>query len=131
VNDYTPTVTLSLPTASQAKPTNQQSYVDPGVTHRGLTTVAGTQAYMVRLYNVKAGTLQVNWAYSHASVSAIKIWAGISAENGVPILAGALASAPRVSPVLDIGSTPSTAVFNHSAPLPVDPATDRSGGVYP
>ncbi|MBI4215979.1 MAG: hypothetical protein HY687_01095 [Chloroflexi bacterium] len=130
VNDYTPTVTLSLPTASQAQPTIQQSYVDPGVTHPGLATVAGNQAYMMRLYNVKAGTLQVNWAYSPASSSQIKVWAGIPAENGVPIPAGALASAPQLNPILDTGTTNSSAVYVRSAPLTVDPATDGSGGVY-
>ncbi len=62
VNDYTASVNISLPPPGQTKPSDQQNYVDPGVTHPYLATVQGGEVYLMRLYNVKAGTIQVNWA---------------------------------------------------------------------
>lgn len=130
VNGYTPTVTLALPTASQAKPTNQQSYVDPGLTHNNLATQAPGRGYLMRLYNVKAGTLQVNWAYSPAGPAELKIWAGIPASGGAPIPVGLLTSSISVNPTLDTKSATANDTFVRSAPLLVNPATDGSGGVY-
>jgi hypothetical protein len=130
VNGLTPTVSLALPTGSQAKPTTQQSYSDPGVTHPGLFTVAAGDGYLMRLYNVKAGTLQVNWAYSPAGSAEIKIWAGIPASSGVPIPAGGRTGSISVYPVLDSASVASGATFVRNSPRILDPATDGSGGVY-
>lgn len=132
VNSYTPAVTISTPTSGQTKPSTQQDYVDPGVTHPNLATLAPGQAYMVRLYNVKAGTLQMNWAYSPASNSEIQVFAGMPlASNGTqPLPAGFLESSPTERPILDTGKTPSTATNNQTQGVTIDPATDGSGGVY-
>ncbi len=132
VNDYTPVVTITVPSGSQAKPANQQNYVDPGVTHSGLATVAPGKAFLMRLYNGKAGVIQANWAYSPAGPSRIGIWAGIPVDRGtnLPYPPGLLNSAPTLNPILDTGSTPSTSPSNRTAAIAVDPATDGSGGVY-
>ena len=131
VNDYTPSVTISLPSPSQTKPANQQSYVDPGVTHPYLATVPAGYAYVMRLYNVKAGTIQVNWAYSPASNSRIGVYAGIPTDShGIPYVPGRIAEWPSQHPILDTGSSPANQNYNRTAAIAIDPATDGSGGVY-
>ncbi len=94
--------------------------------------MAAGKAYLMRLYNVKEGTLQANWAYSPAGSSEIKIWAGIPLDTstGLPFPPGILNGAPSVNPTLTSSSVPAGAVYNRTNPLTVDPATDGSGGVY-
>ncbi|MBI2865741.1 MAG: hypothetical protein HYX99_00050 [Chloroflexi bacterium] len=132
VNDYTPTITISLPTGTQARPATQLNYVDPGVTHPQLATIPGGYTYLIRLYNVKAGTLQVNWAYSPAGISRLGVWAGMPVDNRTnqPYPPGQLDRWPTEQPILDTGFTSATATFNRTAAIAVDPATDGSGGVY-
>lgn len=132
VNDYTPTLEVSLPTGSQQRPSVQQNYVDPGVTHPDLATVEGGYGYLMRLYNVEAGTLQINWAYSPEGVSRIGVWAGMPIDNktGLPYPAGQIDSYPQEHPILDTGSTPANVSYNRTEAVSVDPATDDSGGVY-
>jgi hypothetical protein len=130
VSDYTPSVTLTLPTSVQSQPTAFPNYFDPGITHPNLATVAPGRAYLMRLYNVKAGTIQVNWAYSPAGISRIAIWRGMPVVSLVPIPAGLVITAPTNNPILDTGSSPSTATYSRTVALAVNPATDNSGGVY-
>jgi len=132
VNDYTPSVTISLPSPSQTKPSDQQSYVDPGVTHPNLATVLGGESYLMRLYNVKAGTLQINWAYSPEGTTRIGVWAGMPVDTGTnaPYPPGRMSGRPSTTPILDTGNTPSNVDNNRSAALVINPATDGSGGVY-
>ncbi len=132
VNDYPVNLTISLSTPSQTKPASQQNYVDPGVTNPYLATIQGGDAYLMRLYNVNAGIIQVNWAYSPAGSSRIGVWAGMPVDSGTnaPYLPGRLDKWPTQTPILDTGSTPSNVDYNRSIALQVNPATDGSGGVY-
>lgn len=132
VNNYTPSVTISLPSPNQTQPTSQQSYVDPGVTNPNFATVDGGYAYLMRLYNVKTGTLQVNWAYSPTGTSRVGVWAGMPVDTGTgaPYPPGRLDRWPSQHPILDTGSTPSNVDSNRTAALVVNPTTDGSGGVY-
>ncbi|MDP2919576.1 MAG: hypothetical protein Q8O43_05090 [Dehalococcoidia bacterium] len=132
VNDYATSIQISLPTQSQAKPASQQNYVDPGVTHPYLATIQGGYAYLMRLYNVKAGILQVNWAYSPQGNTRIGVWAGMPVDKSTnaPFPPGQLAQWPQESPILDTGFAPSNVDYNRTGAIVVDPATDGSGGVY-
>ncbi len=130
VNGYTPTVSLSLPTPSQQKPVEQQDYIDPGVTDPRLANIAGGYGYLMRLYNVKAGTLQINWAYSPAGTARIGIWTGYPLRQEVPYAPGVVDGLPQERPILDTGSSPASVTSVRSAALAIDPATDGSGGVY-
>lgn len=131
LNGYTPAVAISLPAFGQTVPGSQQSYVDPGVIHPGLATVVAGNAYLLRLYNVKQGTLQVNWAYSPAGISRVGVWAGIPTDNmGQTIPPGEISTWPNQHPILDTGSTPANVTSNRTDAISVDPATDGSGGVY-
>ncbi len=132
VNDYTPVVTLSLPSGGMTAPATQQNYVDPGMAHPHLAAIPAGYAYLLRLYNVKAGTLQINWAYSPSGISRVGLWAGIpvSSRTGQPHPPGRIDSWPSEHPILDTGFPPATASFNRTEPVVIDPATDDSGGVY-
>jgi len=131
VNDYSTTLAISLPTESQAKPADQQNYVDPGVIHPHLATLEAGYAYLMRLYNVKAGTIQVNWAYSPESISRIGVWAGVPTDpHDVPYPPGRIDEWPSQHPILDTGHTPDNVDYNRTEAISVDPATDDSGGVY-
>ncbi len=132
VNNYTTTPVITLPTQSQAKPAEQQNYVDPGVTHPPLATLNYGDAYLVRLYNVKAGTIQINWAYSPTGISQIGVWAGIpvSPITKQPYPPGRISGWLLEQPILDTGFAPANADYNRTEPINVDPATDDSGGVY-
>ncbi|MBI2860812.1 MAG: hypothetical protein HYX91_04815 [Chloroflexi bacterium] len=132
VNSYSVTPQVSLPTPTQAVPATQQNYVDPGVTHPNLATIPAGYAYLMRLYNVKAGTIQVNWAYSPAGISRMGVWAGIptSSPSNDPIPPGQISSWPTQHPILETGFTPANATYNRTQALVIDPATDDSGGVY-
>ena len=131
VNDYTATVEISLPTESQARPAGQQNYVDPGVTHPYLATLEAGYAYLMRLYNVKAGTIQINWAYSPESISRIGVWAGIPlTPHGDPYPPGRIGVWPLEHPILDTGFAPANVDYNRTEVVSVDPDTDGSGGVY-
>ncbi|MBI2830152.1 MAG: hypothetical protein HYX81_03235 [Chloroflexi bacterium] len=132
VNNYPATVTISLPTGSQSKPATQQNYVDPGVVHPQFATLAYGYVYLMRLYNVKAGQIQVNWAYTPSGISRIGVWAGIpvSPITNQPYPPGIGDRWPLEVPILDTGFTPANVDFNRTAAINVDPATDESGGVY-
>jgi len=131
VNDYTPTLEISLPTAEQEKPSDQQNYVDPGVTHPNLAVVEAHHGYLMRLYNVKAGTLQINWAYSPKGETKIGIWAGmpVDKKTGEPYPAGEIDHWPA-DHALAISKAGAKESYNLTEPLSVDPETDDSGGVY-
>ena len=137
VNSYTPTLTISLPTLTQAKPASQQNYVDPGIVHPNLAMVGPRNGYLMRLYNVKAGTVQVNWAYSPAAPTRITIWAGMPVDplNNQPFPPGLLdqSALDRLAlvqqPIVQSDSGP-TAANNLTPAITVNPATDQSGGVY-
>ncbi|MBI2919031.1 MAG: hypothetical protein HYY01_13710 [Chloroflexi bacterium] len=128
-NDYTPTVALSLPTPGQTKPTAQHEYVDPGTVHPYLATVPANKGYLMRLYNVKAGTIQVNWAYNEEGKSKVGIWAGIPLDNGNdPLPPGRINVWPQSASLEE--NQVNKAYFNRTLGVTVDPATDDSGGVY-
>ncbi len=127
-NDYTPTVTLSLPTPSQTKPLAQNEYVDPGTVHPYLATVPANRGYLMRLYNVKAGTVQVNWAYNEEGKSRVGIWAGIPLDDDEPLSPGRIDDWPESDSLEE--NRVNNATYNRTLAITVDPATDDSGGVY-
>lgn len=127
VSDYTPTVTFSTPTVN---PAEQPAYIDPGLVHPQLAIVDDANGYLLRLYNVKAGTVAVNWAYSPAGASNIGLWAGLplNSGTGAPYVPGETSSYPTDAAILTsivFGGT-----SNQLGPVTVNPATDGSGGVY-
>ncbi len=132
VNGYATSIQISLPTQSQAKPASQQNYVDPGVTNPYLATLNAGYAYLLRLYNVKAGTIQVNWAYFPEGITRVGIWAGIPSSpiTKQPYPPGRITGWPQEHPILDSGFTPANVDYNRTEAVTVDPATDGSGGVY-
>ncbi|MBI2917368.1 MAG: hypothetical protein HYY01_05165 [Chloroflexi bacterium] len=132
VNDYAPSLAISLATETQAKPATQQNYVDPGITHPLLATVPPGYGYLMRLYNVKGGTLQVNWAYAPGGKSRVGVWAGLPVDKhtDLPYPPGQVAEWPRESPILDTSKDAPDSVYNRTDAIAVDPATDGSGGVY-
>ncbi len=132
VNDYATTPVISLPTQSQAMPAGQQNYVDPGVINPYFGTLDHGYGYLVRLYNVKAGTIQINWAYSPSGTSRVGVWAGIpvSPITQEPYPPGRISNWPIEQPILETGFTPANVSHNRTEPVTVDPATDGSGGVY-
>ncbi|MBI2858340.1 MAG: hypothetical protein HYX90_04610 [Chloroflexi bacterium] len=132
INDYSASAVVSLPSGGQTVPGTQQNYVDPGSAHPQLVTIPAGYGYLVRLYNVKAGTIQVNWAYSPSGISRVGVWGGmpVSNQTGQPHPPGQVSAWPSEHPILDTGFTPATASFNRTDAITVDPATDDSGGVY-
>lgn len=132
VNNYTASVTISIPSANQSKPSDQQSYIDPGVTHPQLAIIETGYAYLVRLYNVKAGTIQVNWAYEQQSSSKIGIWTGmpVDSQTNLPYPPGRINKWPTEKPILETSQVPDNRIYNRTEAVVVDPTTDDSGGVY-
>ncbi|MBI2853972.1 MAG: hypothetical protein HYX87_03510 [Chloroflexi bacterium] len=132
VSNYTPTLTISLPSGGQTAPSTQQNYVNPGLAHPQLAAIPAGYAYLMRLYNVKAGTIQINWAYSPSGISRVGVWAGmpVSNQTGQPHPPGQINAWPNEHPILDTGFTPGTATYNRTQAITVDPSTDDSGGVY-
>ena len=57
----------------------------------------------MRLFNVRAGTLIVNWAFSPASRARVAVWDGLPVDpsTGVPYPPGEITSFPRETPVAD------------------------------
>ena len=130
VNDYTATVQISLPTESQAKPADQYNYVDPGVTHPDFAILEAGSTYIMRLYNVKAGIIQVNWAYSPEGKSTIGVWAGtpVDKDTDEPYPPGKHTGWPKEAPILE--TTKDNTDYIRTEAVVVDPAADDSGGVY-
>lgn len=124
VSGFTPTVTLTNP---QVKPAEQPAYVDPGLAHPQLATVPTGNGYLLRLYNVKAGTVSFNWAYSPGGATNLGIWAGMPGA-GPPTPPGQISVFPADAALL------TRAVFsgtdNKLGPITVAPSTDGSNGVY-
>jgi hypothetical protein len=123
LNDYTPTITIETPSSS---PPASQQYIDPGLANPDLADMPAGTGYLMRLYNVKEGILQVNWAYEPAGVSRIGIWKGIPVDpdTGEPYPPGRIDEWPVGPPILDTGPTPPSATYNQTEPISVE------AGVY-
>ena len=72
VNGYTPAVSIATPQAG-AVPAGTEQYIDPGVSNPQLASVSSGRGYLMRLFNVRAGTLTVNWAYSPAGRARVAV----------------------------------------------------------
>lgn len=120
VNYLTPTITISTPSSS-VMPSGQQQYIDPGVIDPDFATLPPGNGYLMWLFQVKAGTIVLNWAYSPAGTSRIGVWEGIPVNNQTqqPIPPGRVTSWPQETPILDTGFSPGNAVFNRSTPVAV------------
>lgn len=131
LNSYTPAITITSP-SGLSLPATQQNYIDPGLPNPHLATIPAGYLYLLRLYNVKAGQITVNWAYSPASTSRVGVWAGMPTQPGTsnPLAPGRIDKWPTDFPILDTGSSPSNVSYNRVGPINVDPAADGSGGVY-
>lgn len=126
VDNYTPVVTIQTPAAATV-PTPTQQYADPGVTNPDLASLPQGYGYLMRIYNVAPGTLQVNWAYSPAAVARIGVWEGVPVNptTGQPYTPGRIDRWPTDPPILDTGSSPGNVTYVRTYPIAV-----TTGGVY-
>ena len=101
-NGYTAAVSIASPQAGVALAGTQQ-YIDPGVANSKLSSVAKGKGYLMRLFNVRAGTLIVNWAFSPAGRTRIAVWDGLPVDpaTGAPYAPGEIPSFPLETPVAD------------------------------
>jgi len=108
-------------------PAERPAYIDPGLAHPQFASVPNGKGYLLRLYNVKAGTFSINWKYSPAGPTTVGLWAGMPGA-GSPTPPGQISSYPTDTAVV------SHAVFsgtnNKLGPISVNPSTDGSNGVY-
>jgi Tfp pilus assembly protein PilX len=102
VNGYTAAASIAAPQVG-AVPAGSQQYIDPGASAPQLSSVSTGTGYLMRLFNVRAGTLIVNWAYSPAGRARVAVWDGlpVNPSTGVPYPPGQIASFPVETPVAD------------------------------
>ena len=102
------------------------------VTNPDFAILENGYSFLVRLYNVKAGTIQVNWSYSPESSSRVAVWAGmpVSNQTNLPYPPGKIDGWPSETPVLDTGHSGGNVDYNRTDPIVVDPDSNDSGGVY-
>ena len=113
VNNQVTQVTVGEP---EAFLTVDSTYIDPGLNDSTLRTLPPGTGYLVRLYNVRPGVFQVNWAYDIAGSTRIAIWRGIPVDPNtqLPIPAGRVTTMPTAPPLREVTSLPSaTSVFTN------------------
>ena len=75
-----------------------QQYLDPGLKHPNFASVAAKEGYLLRLYEVHPGLLNVNWASHTADFQAAKtnilIFRGFVVESGVVVTPGKITAKP-------------------------------------
>ncbi len=121
VNYITPTMTITSPPPAVV-PSDMQQYIDPGLTNPDFATLPSRTGYLLRLYQVKAGALAVNWAYSPAGISRIGVWAGVIVDNQTnqPYPPGRIDQWPQETPILDTGHSSGNSTYNRTATIQVD-----------
>ena len=62
VNGLAPSVAITAP-GSAASPTPLQQYFDPGLRHPDLFSIPAGRRYLLHIFNVHPGVLQVNWSF--------------------------------------------------------------------
>ncbi|MBI4305026.1 MAG: hypothetical protein HY678_01780, partial [Chloroflexi bacterium] len=75
-----------------------QQYVDPGLTNPQFSQVLTKQGYLLRVYNARAGLMQVNWA-SHTPTfgigkTSILVFRGIVIDGGAVVSPGLITTKP-------------------------------------
>jgi hypothetical protein len=75
-----------------------QQYFDPGLKNPQLAQVAAKEGYLLRIYNAKAGLMQVNWAshtptFGNAKTS-ILVFRGLVIDGGAVVSPGRITSKP-------------------------------------
>ena len=76
----------------------KQQYFDPGVTNPDLANVPSRQGYLVRFHDVKAGLWSVNWAYTPAAATTLRVFRGFPVNGqGEIIPPGRITENPPVS----------------------------------
>lgn len=135
LNGYSSQVEISAPPPG-TMPSLKQQYIDPGLHHPYLSSVAAGYGYLMRIFNVSTGSLQVNWAYSPAGISRLGIWGGFPVDQvtGLPFQPGRISKWPTDPPILDTGFSPATALSTRTNSLSVSPGVytiifDNSRGV--
>lgn len=92
------------------------TYIDPGLNDSTFKTLPPGTGYLVRLYNVRPGVFQVNWAYDVPGSTRIAIWRGIPVDpdTNLPIPAGRVTTMPTAPPLREVTSLPTaTSVFTN------------------
>ncbi len=119
VNGFDASVTIEDPGVT---PDSQQRYIDPGLLHPDMVTIPPGTGYLVRLYHVKQGRLQVNWAYSPAGTAKIGIWQGtpVNPATQQPFTPGRISQYPVETPLTEATSSASDAYVT-TPPLLVSP----------
>ncbi|MDP2659259.1 MAG: hypothetical protein Q8R28_00830, partial [Dehalococcoidia bacterium] len=126
VNQFTPTITITTPTA-QATPFPKQQYFDPGLQDPDLLTIPSQTGYLIHLYDVQpssdtySSTLAVNWAFSPVSPGRVGVWKDGAAYR----TPGRITSFPTEQPVLDTGRAGGSTDFISIPELIID-----TPGVY-
>lgn len=122
INGYSPVITIArAPTAWG--PAMVQQYFDPGVRCPYLASVSPGYGYLIRLYNVHSGTIQVNWAYTPEGTSRVGVWAGLPVDphTKMPYPPGQIDGWPTDTPILDTGLSPAKATYNRTDPRSIGP----------
>ncbi len=125
LNGYSAQISISSPPPG-VMPALKQQYVDPGLNHPYLSSVAAGYGYLMRIFNSTTGTLQVNWAYAPAGISRVGIWNGFPVDNQtqLPFEPGRITKWPTDPPILDTGNSPANATSTRTIALSIGP------GVY-
>jgi hypothetical protein len=103
INGFTPTVIVDPPDAFVS---SGPLFIDPGLADPTLRTLPGGTAYLLRIYNVKRGILQVNWAYDQPGPARIAIYRGVPLDPATnqPVPAGRITQVPVAPPVAEVTS---------------------------
>ena len=76
LNGYTPEILVSTVAEDAPKLDSKARYLDPNTKDPQLKQVRAGNGYLLRLYDVHPGKLQVNWAYSPSGLTKIGVWRG-------------------------------------------------------
>ena len=119
LNGFTPTVTIIRP--PDAFVSSGPILQDPGLADPDLQNLPGGTAYLLRLYNVRAGVMQVNWAYDAPGPARVAIWRGIPLDPATsqPIPPGPITTLPPALPVTE-STSGATATSTHTTVISVE-----------
>lgn len=75
-----------------------QQYIDPGLKNPAFSTMAAKEGYLLRIYNVRPGLMNINWA-SHTpdfsqSNTSILVFRGLVISSGALVTPGRITSKP-------------------------------------
>ena len=125
VNGISMEITISAPSGVIPTPefpvsgVPPERYNDPGLADPDNYTVKAGAGYLMHLYNVKEGTLQVNWAVEQPAITRIGVWQGrpIDPQTELPYPPGKINVFPVPPPLVETVSNGAGATNNLTDPL--------------